>query len=102
MYLSSIYEKIVYWKNNIFLLPTGIGERCFIDETTRLIDAWIRGSPLKNIALKAVIIMASLLLQKSSKDSKAKDHTKAMDWWTFGWILKPYKASLSMFMHLKP
>ena len=44
-------EKIVYWKKNIFLLPTGKGGRCFIDERAQLIDAWIRGSPLKNIAL---------------------------------------------------
>ena len=69
--VSSIYGKTVYWKKNIFLLPTGKGGRCFIDETTRLIDAWIRGSPLKNIALKTAMIMASLLLQKLSKDSKA-------------------------------
>ena len=36
--VSSIYEKIVYWKENIF--QTG---RCFIDETTRLIETWVRG-----------------------------------------------------------
>ena len=65
--VSSIYEKIVYWKNNIFLLPTGKGGRCFIDETERLIDAWIRGSLLKNIALNTVMIMPSLLLQNLTK-----------------------------------
>ena len=77
--ISSIYEKIVYWKKNIFLLPTGKCGRCFIDETARLIDAWIRGSPLKNIALKAVMIMPSLFLQKPRKGSKAKDHNKALE-----------------------
>ena len=41
--LSSIYEKNVYWKKNIFLLPTGKRGRSFIDETTRLIDAQVRG-----------------------------------------------------------
>ena len=76
--ISSIYEKTVYWKKNIFLLPTGECGRCFIDETTRLIDAWVRDSPLKNIALKAVIIMPSLLLKNPSKDSKTKDHTKTL------------------------
>ena len=45
--VSSIYENIVYWKRNIFLLPTGKSGRCFIDETTRLIDVWIKGSLLK-------------------------------------------------------
>ena len=75
--VSSIHEKIVYWKKNIFLLPISKGGRCFIDETTRLIDAWVRCSPLKNIALKAVMIMPSLLLQKPSIESKTRDHTKA-------------------------
>ena len=45
--VSSIYENIVYWKRNIFRLPTGKSGRCFIDETTRLIDVWIKGSLLK-------------------------------------------------------
>ena len=76
---SSIYEKIVCWKKNIFLLPTGKGGRCFRDKTARSIDAWVRGLPLKNIALKAAMVMPSLLLQKPSKDSKSKYHTKALE-----------------------
>ena len=77
--VSSIYEKIVYWKNNTFHIPTSKGGRYFIDEAARLINAWVRGSPLKNIALKAVMIMPSLLIQKPSNDSKSKDHTKALE-----------------------
>ena len=92
--VSSIYVKIVYWKNNIFLLPTGKGGRCFIVET-RLIDAWVRGSPLKNIALKAITIMPNLLLQKPSKASKAKDHNKALEGrlqlWTDGHLAELLK-----------
>ena len=30
-----------------------------IDETTRLIEAWVRSSPLKNVALNVVLIMPS-------------------------------------------
>ena len=93
--VSSIYEKFVYWEKNIFLLTTGKDGRCFIDETTRLIDAWVRGSLLKNIALKAVMIMPSLLLQNPSKDSKSKDHTKALErrlkLWTDGHLDKLLK-----------
>ena len=115
--LSSIYEKIAYWKKNIFLLPTGYwkknifllstgkGGRCFIDETTRLIDAWIRGSPLRNIALKAVMIIPSLLLQKPSKDSKAKDHTKALErrlkLWTDGHLAELFKEGETIKSSLK-
>ena len=70
--VSSIYENIVYWKKNIFLLPTGKGGRYFIDETARLIDAWVRCSPLKNIALKAVIIMPSLCYKNLAKTQSLK------------------------------
>ena len=93
--VSSIYEKIVYWKNDIFLLPTGKSGRYSIDETTRLIDAYVRDSPLKNIALKAAMNMPSLLLQKSSEDSKTKDHTKALErrlqLWTYGHLAELLK-----------
>ena len=105
--VSSIYEKIVYWKKNIFLLPTGKCRKCFIEETTRLIDAWIRGSPLKNIALKAVMTMPSHLLQKPRKDSKAKDHIKALErrskLWTDGILaelLKEGESIQSSFKHV--
>ena len=53
--------------------------RYVADETRSLIDAWVRDSPLKNITLKDVIVMSSLLLEKPSKDSKAKDHTKPLE-----------------------
>ena len=103
--ISSIYEKIVYWKKNIFLLPTGECGRCCIDETTMLIDAWARGSPLKNIALKAVMIMPSLLLQKTSEDSKGKNHTKALErilkLWTDGHFAELLKEAETIQSSLK-
>ena len=77
--VSFTNENILYWKKNIFLLPTGKSGECFIDETVRLTDAWVRGSPLNNIAFKAFMIMPSILLQKPSKDSKTKEHTKALE-----------------------
>ena len=35
--------------------------------------------PLKDIAFKAIMIIPNLLLQKPSKNSKAKDHLKALE-----------------------
>ena len=42
-------------------------------------NAWVEDLPLKYIAFKAIMIMSSLLLQKSSKKSKAKDHIAALE-----------------------
>ena len=40
---------------------------------------WMNNLPLKDIALKAINSIPSLLLQKPSKTSKAKDHLKVME-----------------------
>ena len=50
--VSFAYEQIVYWKKNLFLLPTGKAGRHFIDEVTRLINAWVEESPLKRISIR--------------------------------------------------
>ena len=68
--VTFIYEQIVYWKKNLFFLPTGKAGKLFIDELTKLLNAWIDDSPLKKIAMKTDTIMPSLLLQKPSKESK--------------------------------
>ena len=63
---SDAYEKIVHWKRNLFMIPSGaVGKKC-IEEITRLLKLWIHDSPLKSIALKAIHVMPALLLQKLS------------------------------------
>ena len=76
--ICQVYEEIVFWKKNLFMLPTGsIGKR-YVREISRLMNAWQEDSPLKNIAFKAIHIMPNMLLQKPSKKFKAKDHTEAL------------------------
>ena len=95
----------MYWQKNVFFLFTGESGRCFIDETKRLINAWVRDSPLKHIALKTVMIMPSLLLQKNRKDSKTNGHTKALDrrlqLWTGGHIAELLKEGETIQSSLK-
>ena len=94
--LNDVYEKIVFWRKIICLLPTGKAGKSFIDETSRLLNEWITDSPLKNIAFKAIMVMPCLLLQnslqKQSKNSKSKNHTTAlerrMSLWNKGELLK--------------
>ena len=44
-----------------------------------LIKIWIEGIALDNVNFKAVMIMLSLLLQKPSKNSKARDYLVALE-----------------------
>ena len=48
----------------LFLLPAGAAGKVFIEEMLRLINSWTYKSDLEAIALKALIIMPGLLLQK--------------------------------------
>ncbi|XP_066919036.1 uncharacterized protein [Clytia hemisphaerica] len=77
--INNSYEKIVYWRKNLFKLPSGRTGKDFIREVTRLLNAWIEDSPLGVVSMKAVHIMPALLLQKPSKTSKAHDHVEALE-----------------------
>ena len=37
--LNSAYDKINYWRKNLFFLPTRTAGKSFINEMTRMIDA---------------------------------------------------------------
>ena len=73
-----IYEKVFYWKKNLFLLPTGKSGKLYINESVKLLNNWVERTALHNIAFKAIMIMPNLLLQKPSENSKAKDHLTAL------------------------
>ena len=60
------------------MLPSGKAGKEYIDECTRLILEWVNDSQLQGIAIKALIIMPSVLLQKHSRNTKAKDHTESL------------------------
>ena len=77
--LNNAYGKIVHWKRNLFMLPSGAAGKNYIDEVTRLMKLWINDTPLWKIALKAVHVMPALLLQKPSQSSKSKDHHAALE-----------------------
>ena len=77
--ITNVYEKFVFWrKQSFFLFPTGAAGKRYISETTRWIHSIIDSSPLKEIAMKAIMAMPSLLLQKLSRSSKSKDHNAAL------------------------
>ena len=60
------------------MLLSGKPGKEYIDECTRLILEWVIDSQLQSIAIKALMIMSSLLLQKCCRISKAKYHTESL------------------------
>ena len=48
-YICDAYEKIVFWRKNILMLPTGSIGKKYVVETTKLLNAWTSNSPMKDI-----------------------------------------------------
>ena len=77
--LNDAYEKIVHWKRNLFMMPSGAVGKKYIEEITCLLKLLMQDSPLKSITLKAIHVMPALLLQKPSKNSKSKDYLVSLE-----------------------
>ena len=103
--LSQVYETVVFWGKNLFLLPSGKAGRKFIGEVSRLMSEWLHDSPLKDIVVKAIMMMPSLLLQKCSQKSKSKDHLRALDrrleLWESGGVMELLKESDTIQKNIK-
>ena len=76
--LNIAYKQIVFWRQNLFLLPSGKYGKKFIREITRVINCWVDDTALKSVALKPIMVMPALLLQKTSQTSKLKDLVAAL------------------------
>ena len=73
-----MYDEIVRWRRNIFLLPSGQAGKSFLEEMTRLAKAWASKSKDEAVAMTMLMVMPALLLQKPSKRSKTAEHVAAL------------------------
>jgi hypothetical protein len=74
--IDNIYDEIVQWRKNLFKLPSGKSSKIFITELTTWIDHFNKNTEYQCIALKVFMILPNLILQKPSKNSKAKEHAR--------------------------
>ena len=79
MLLDITYDEVVHWRRNCFSVLFGKAGRDFVSELSRLYLAYGSASMLEAVALKSATVLPILLLQKPSKASKAKDHTKCLE-----------------------
>ena len=76
--LSAAYAEVVHWKN-LFPVPQGNSGKTFVQELSRLFQAYAEQSALESVALQAITVMSILLLQKPACNSKPKDHASCLD-----------------------
>ena len=62
----------------LFLLPTAAVGKQFVEEMTKLVNCWTNKSDLETIALKALMIVPGLLLQKTTLNSKSKENSETL------------------------
>lgn len=72
--INEAYSEIVHWRHNLFKVPSGKAGTQFVEELARLLTTYADGTPLENIAMKAVMTMPALLLQKPHPKSRSTDH----------------------------
>ena len=76
--VEKIYGEIVFFRKNLFKIPSGKAGKEFIQELTFWMRQFNGVSKLNGVALKVFMILPALLLQKPSPKSKAKDHSECL------------------------
>ena len=66
---------MVHCQKNLFMIPSGKAGKEFITELSSWLNKFNNDTPLQSIALKVYMVLPSLLLQKPSRKSKAKQHS---------------------------
>ena len=68
--INDAYEEIVSWRKNMFDLPKGHTGKQFVAHMNKLVVSWTNKSSKREYAMKALMIMPALLLQRTSVKTK--------------------------------
>ena len=71
--VSVAYDEVVYWRRNLFLVPYGKAGHEFVQELAALFHSYGEASALECIALKAAMLLCTLLLQRPHTNASSKD-----------------------------
>ena len=92
---DKVYEETVHWRPNVFEVPRGKIGSAFVKEVSRLIEAYNDATALESIAMKAVMVLPALLLQRLHPRSKARDHGRLLE----DRLLKWTRGDLESLLH---
>ena len=75
---KSAYLEVVQWRPNIFAIPLGAAGKKFVEESTRLVQAFAEGSALESVSFWALMLMPSLLLQQPTGQPSHRQRTDCL------------------------
>ena len=78
MAIDRAYSEIVHWRSNFFMVPSGASGKCFFSELARRFDAFATESAFDAFALKAIMTLPALVLQRPHAKSKTRDHIQCL------------------------
>ena len=76
--IENAFNKL-HWKRKLFDLPKRVPGKAFINELTKQVNEWCSKLPNRDIRLKSLMVMSSLILQRTSnkyKMSEIKSHVE--------------------------
>ena len=77
--MRDVYETVVHWRRNSFLILSFKAGKGFVKELARLYQAYADNSALHSIAFTACCVFQVLLLQKPHAKSKSKEHVACLE-----------------------
>ena len=72
--LSAAYAEVVHRRRNSFCDPSGSAGKAFVLKVSLLIRAFCEESALETVAMKAIMVLSHVVLQKPHPSSTAKEH----------------------------
>ena len=103
--VNEAYKTIAGWLPNLFMLPSGKEGKEFLDELIITLRHFTDKSSCENFAITSFLIMAPLILQKPSKNSKTAEHKghihRRLEMWRQGKLLELVKEGQQIQARLK-
>ena len=84
--LKDVYVEVVHWRKNCFKVPLGNVGKAFVEELSRLFNAFASASALESVALMATTVLPILVLQNPHHRSKVKEHITCLKRRLEAWI----------------
>ena len=100
-HVEKIYDCMTVFKKNLFKLPSGGAGKEFVLELAFWTRQFNKATKLNGIALKVLMIIPNLLLQKPSPKSKAKQHLQALERRLLMWRAGELTALLRESKHIQ-
>ena len=90
--IKEAYEKVVYWRRNIFELPKGQYGKAFIREITEWVNRWSNNTEYRDIAFDAIFVVPNLLLQRTNIKAKGSENkgtlNRRLSMWREGKVIE--------------